>query len=157
MIELTIDDQPGLFLAVTDDERIRRSGSGYLNPDEKDLFSGPSDEPVCARIAAAIKAEWLEESLLYELPDPQGQLCVLTLQFDGEQIGTKVIRFKYGSESIGVPPEFREFVRLAVSLTESWYQNWRRSVRSQARRESLKRLARSFVPRKKRDKPEHGA
>ena len=145
LIELSIDERPCLVLSVTSDETIMRGGSGHANTEEKDVFSGPSNEPVFGRLAAAISPAWLEQSVEHDDPDTKGASCVLTLRFVQEEADT-VIRFKYGSESSGVPPEFRDFVDLAVNVTEPWYLDWRRRVAAQDRRAGrngpLRRLGR---------------
>jgi hypothetical protein len=58
----------------------------------------------------------------YEVPDQQGDPCVLDvlLRFtDGSEDG---FGFAYGSESMGPPGEIVDVVVRAVEATEPWYQ-----------------------------------
>jgi len=54
-------------------------------------------------------------------PHPKGKICELTIYLILPNKQELVMYFKYGSESIGPPPEVSQLVIATVELTDPWY------------------------------------
>ena len=58
----------------------------------------------------------------YEAPDRRAVECSCSIMFGCEDGNASVIEIVWGTESIGVPQEIREFVAPAVELTDPWWK-----------------------------------
>lgn len=95
-----------------------------------DLFIGRTDPA----IFAAVRSHLTEEMFLvllgrtFQLPNPRGAPCKLTLTFQFKDSTSDGIGFLYGSESEGPPREVADFVTAAVLQTDPWYEDLKRNA-----------------------------
>ena len=59
---------------------------------------------------------------------PKGKICELTLWLFLPNKPEHVIYFKYGSESIGPPPEISRLILAAIETTNPWYEQYKAGV-----------------------------
>jgi hypothetical protein len=124
MIQLRVEDRPALLLALSDDGAITRSGSGRPNPAEPDVFIGQAPGPFFQQAIRLCDPSWLDGSGEYSGSDGPGAPCVLRLTFslsDRPMDSPRVLEFRYGADSEGLPGNVRDFVRAAVQVTNDWY------------------------------------
>jgi hypothetical protein len=121
-LKLEADGKSVLSIMLTAGGALNRQGDGSGDPDFDRFFMGSTTDGLFERFMAEVSEEMLEWSGRYELPDPKGERCVLTLAFEGKDIDTG-FEFKYGAESEGPPEEFLALFDLATELTDPWYEN----------------------------------
>lgn len=123
MVKLYVGAEPALFLALSADGAVNRSGSGRPNTEENDVFIGVAPGPFFEQAMEFFDIEWLYRCGTYEIPDQLGERCVLTLTFflAHQPPDAAVLEFRYGAKSQGPPPGVQEFVRRAVAVTQEWY------------------------------------
>ena len=125
-IHLIVDDAPCLLVLATEDGLLNRMGDGTAATRKRLMAIGHTGEPIFTQLKSKVQDDWLRLSGTYDVPEKVGSVCVLTLSFEtraGEETG---LRFLYGSRSEGPPRDIREFVALAVELTDSWYATFAR-------------------------------
>ncbi|HJZ90444.1 MAG TPA: hypothetical protein VKE40_06195 [Gemmataceae bacterium] len=97
---------------------------------ERDMFIGRTDPGLFRGLREQITPEllaWCGQSRAD--PEPKGKVCELTVGFkraSGEELFTG---WRYGSESMGPPPEVGQFVVAAVQATDPWFDQQRAIVR----------------------------
>lgn len=124
MIELRVGDRPALFLALSRDGAVNRSGSGRPNPAEKDVFIGQAPGPFFEQVMELFAPTWLDQASAYTAKQQLGERCVLKLTFfrsDRPPDSPAVLEFSYGSDSGGPPGDIQAFVHRAVQVTQDWY------------------------------------
>jgi hypothetical protein len=128
LVTLHVDDKQRLFVMLTSDGTIRRSGDGSESCDESDLFIGGTDGGQYRSIStqsATILDRWLGQ---FSDPKALGKRCKLVLGFKSKDGSELVSVWEYGTSSQGPPPEICTFVKLVVTATDSWYQSERARV-----------------------------
>ena len=130
-VSLDINAEPSLFLLLSADGSINRQGSGTLKNKNRDLFIGKTDPAIFESVRSHLTEAMLQRLLghTFQSQNPRGAPCKLDVRFffkDGTSAGA--FTFLYGSESEGPPSDVTDFVRAAVSETESWYQQQLRMV-----------------------------
>jgi hypothetical protein len=125
-IDLTLRVADAVYLQVvmTRNGMVNRRGDGS-GPDGA-MVMGRPDSPVWDEFLAAVPPDLFEGAGRYQLPDPQGDPCELSMGVTGPALDTG-FAFQYGSDSMGPPEEFIELLNLAIDLTEDWYQAKRKS------------------------------
>jgi hypothetical protein len=122
MVTLTVNGAQSLFIMLGADGSINRVGTGAVDNTERDMFIGRTDPILFRDLLAEITPElltWCGQSRAD--PEPRGQLCDLTVGFkraSGEELLTA---WRYGSESMGPPPEVGQFVVAAIRATDPWF------------------------------------
>lgn len=126
VISLKVAEKAALFILLSADGTVNRSGTGAVNNIEHDLFIGRTQHPLFEQFMAGVEANIFQHTGRYTYPDPKGQLCILTLSFQvprnaegRESVG---FEFIYGSESEGPNQQIGQMVRAAVRLTDPWYE-----------------------------------
>ncbi len=132
-ISLKIADTQALFILISAEGTVNRSGTGTINNSEHDLLIGVSQDRLFQQFMDGVDEDIFQYTGSYTYPDPKGQLCTLTLSFqvspgaDGrDSIG---FMFVYGSESEGPNRRINQMVREAVRLTEPWYEQQKQMVK----------------------------
>jgi hypothetical protein len=130
MVTLHIGGKQALFIMLGSDGSINRVGTGSVNNSEQDMFIGRTDTALFQQLRGQVTDEllgWCGRQLAD--PEPQGQMCELTVGFklaDGQELLTA---WRYGSESQGPPPEVGQFVIAAVHATDPWFDRQRAMAR----------------------------
>ena len=128
-ITLEIADTTALFVLLGAGGSINRKGTGRLENTEQELFIGKTDpavfEAVRLKITQSLMQRW---GNTYELANPRGAPCVLSVAFHFRDKGSGGFRFLYGSESERVPEDVAKFVIAAVKQTDPWYEDFKRNV-----------------------------
>jgi hypothetical protein len=130
MVTLLVGGEQSLFIMLGDDGSINRFGTGAVDNTERDMFIGRTDPALFRALHKQITPEllaWCGQSRAD--PEPQGKVCELTVGFkraSGEELLTA---WRYGSESMGPPPEVGQFVIAAVQATDPWFAQQKAMVR----------------------------
>lgn len=120
-IQLQVEGETMLSILLTDSGQVNRFGDGTGEPEASGWHLGSTDEPLFEEFMTLIDADLLELAGRYRLPNPQGEICELTISLEGEEVETG-FAFRYGTDSDGPPEEILELVNAAVDLTEAWWQ-----------------------------------
>ena len=129
MITLLIEEQQSLFLLLTDDGTVNRMGNGTERDLDGDLFIGIAPLDMFEQLRSLVGPgllQWMGRQL--SDPDPQGKMCRLMVgvrQSDGQEMASV---WSYGTESMGPPPDVREFVVAAIEITNPWFEQQRLMV-----------------------------
>jgi hypothetical protein len=115
-----------LYVELSNSGLIRRMGSGEETSSETDLFSGFTDPEVFRSLTGRLNQKLFRWIGTYADPSPVGRKCTLTIGFKHEDAQQVTSYWEYGTDSIGPPPEIREFVVSLLDLTELWYEEQRR-------------------------------
>ena len=130
MITLMVGGEQSLFILLGADGSINRLGTGAVDNTERDMFIGITDPAVFRALGEHITPKllaWCGQSRAAR--EPQGKVCELTVGFkraSGEEVRTA---WRYGSESMGPPPEVSQFVVAAVKATDPWFAQQKAMVR----------------------------
>ena len=122
---LKVEEVPALVVLLHSDGSINRMGTGAVDNKEMDMFIGVTDPALFLNVKSQITADLLQWIGTRADPQPKGKACQLTIGFmltNGKEQG---IQFKYGSESLGPPPEIRRFVVAMVEATNPWYEEFK--------------------------------
>ncbi|MDX1908870.1 MAG: hypothetical protein SF053_17675 [Bacteroidia bacterium] len=109
-----------LSVMVARSGAITRMGDGTGVPETLVPCIGRTEENLFAPLVSGVTPELLEMAGRYEMPDPQGDIHVLTITLEGEEAETG-FAFTYGIDSDGPPEEMVEWVTRALELTDPWY------------------------------------
>jgi hypothetical protein len=129
MIRLLIGGDQALFILLGADGSINRMGTGEANIRERDLFIGKTDPALFNAVQRQITPKllaWLGDRR--SDPQPRGASCELTVGFQQADGTESAMIWCYGAESLGPPPEVREFVIAAVEATNPWFQEQKAMV-----------------------------
>jgi len=85
------------------------------------IIMGKTEESVFQELLDRLDESWFEFTGRYTYPDPKGPLMNLTISFEGEALDTG-FSFTYGRDSNGPPADIVQYVELAASLTDSWFE-----------------------------------
>jgi hypothetical protein len=122
LVSLYVADQQALFVMLGADGSINRLGTGAGGNTENDLCIGKTTPNVFTDLRGRINPDIFQWEGGHADPAPVGKSCKLTVGF--QMAGGKALmsEWRYGSESLGPPPEVRDFVVAAVELTDPWYE-----------------------------------
>jgi hypothetical protein len=111
-----------LSILLAADGSINRMGNGRLGDidAEKVLNIGAGQEQVFRAFISRMPDDMLQYAERYDLPEPRGLPCKLTLLFAGPDDSGVGFEFNYGSESQGPPAEIQELLLAAVEITDGW-------------------------------------
>ncbi len=129
VIRLLVEGEHALFIMLGADGCINRMGSGEVDNHEHDMFIGKTDPALFQGLRQQIGPKlfnWFGQQRAD--PHPRGKICELIVGLkhaDGKESWTG---WRYGSESLGPPPEVRQFVIAAISATDSWSFYSRRRI-----------------------------
>ena len=116
---LEVDGVRALALDLAADGGVRRAGTGEAGT-AGSAYQDVLDPSVFRRVVAGIDDDLLAREGRYSDPHPEGTPATLTAVFGAGEASTG-LEFRYGSRSQGPPPPLTALVRLAVELTDSWY------------------------------------
>jgi hypothetical protein len=123
MITLLIEEQQALFLLLADDGTVNRMGDGTERDLNGDMFIGRAPLDMFDRLCKLVSPDllqWMGRQRSH--PAPKGKMCRLQVgvrQSDGQELASV---WAYGTESMGPPPEIREFVVAAIEITNPWFE-----------------------------------
>jgi hypothetical protein len=109
-----------LMILLSRNGTLNRMGDGE-QAKKHPMYLGNTEEPLLEQWLAELDPGWLEEAGRYEMPDPEGDICVLTIALEGEGLDLG-FAFRYGSDSMGPPEEMVHLLELALDLTDPWYE-----------------------------------
>lgn len=122
---LKVEEVPALLVLLHSDGSINRLGTGTVDNKEMGMFIGVTDPALFLKMRSQVTEDLLQWIGVQADPQPKGKVCELTIGFmlaDGKEQG---IQFKYGSESLGPPPEIHRFVTAMVEATDPWYEDFK--------------------------------
>ena len=110
-----------MFILLSADGNIQRSGSGRMGEVKSDLFVGQTNEPLFNKVKEVIKDDVLQIiGKKMTLPNPVGEICTLNLFFSVDNVLQQIV-VVYGQQS-GLPLEILQIVRTMHEVTEPRYQ-----------------------------------
>jgi hypothetical protein len=130
MVTLTVGGEQSLFVMLGADGSINRVGNGAVDNTERDMFIGRTDPALFRSLRDQITPDllaWCGQSRVD--PQPQGKVCELTVGFKRVSGDELLTEWRYGSESMGPPPEVAQFVVAAVRATDPWFAQQQAMVR----------------------------
>jgi len=128
-VSLKVDDDLSLFALLAADGSINRLGTGTIDNTEREMFIGViSDPEPFQNLRTKISPDLFKWVGGRADPSPKGKICELTiwLFLPNKEEGT--IYFKYGSESIGPPPEVSRLVLAVIDVTNPWYEQFKAGI-----------------------------
>jgi hypothetical protein len=130
MVTLLIGGEQSLVIMLGSDGSIKRLGTGAVDNTERDMFIGRTDPAVFRALREQITPEllsWCGQSRTD--PGPHGKVCELTVGFKRASGVELVTAWRYGSESMGPPPDVGQFVVAVVQATDAWFAQQQTMVR----------------------------
>lgn len=124
-IKLEVNQQQLLYIKLSKSGAVNRAGDGSPE-DASSMFMGNTSEPFLENWLKLLPAEMLENTGRYTFPDPQGDICLLTIALEGPEMNTG-FEFSYGSLSDGPPEDIIELVEGAMEITDEWYETQKAS------------------------------
>jgi len=131
LVKLDINDQQALFIMLSSDGSINRLGTGSASNKEHDLFIGKTEPKVFRQLHGSITPEliqWCGQSMCD--PEPIGDNCYLNVGFKEADGKEYMMKWQYGADSQGPPPEVCEFVLTSIKATNPWYEQQKSMVDS---------------------------
>lgn len=125
LVNLKVDGDLSLFALLAADGSINRFGTGAVNNTEREMFIGITDPKLFEGVRSRITGDLLKWVGGRADPNPRGKVCELVVGFMLANREEHAIQFKYGSESIGPPPEVAKFVIAIVEATNPWYEDFK--------------------------------
>ncbi len=123
-IVLEVEGEAVLSIRMTAAGQINRMGDGTGEASTAGWYLGQTEEPLFQQWISLLEEELLQMAGRYDLPDPKGEDCALTITLEAGETSTG-FAFRYGSESLGPPSEIMELVNAAVDLSDEWWQSQR--------------------------------
>jgi hypothetical protein len=131
-MSLKVDEQLSSFALLAADGSINRLGTGTIENTEKEMFiGGISDPKLFQNLRAQISPELFTWIGGRADPNPKGTVCELTSWLFLSSKEQRGIYSKYGSQSLGPPPEVSRLVIATVELTDPWYEEFKAGVGNQ--------------------------
>lgn len=124
-ITLKVEDDLSLLVLLAADGSINRLGNGTINNTEKEMFIGVTDPKLFESIRPHIKSDVIRWIGGRADEAPKGKICELTIWLFLPSKEERAIYFKYGSESVGPPPEVSRLVLAAIEITNPWYEEFK--------------------------------
>ena len=115
------------FILLGKDGAINRIGNGTIDTSDNSMFIGHTKEPLFSNLIEAIDENIFEYVGKYNIPEPKGKKCKLSLLFSTSE-GTTGFEFNYGSKSQGPPSPIPQIVTKAVQLTNPWFKQQKAMV-----------------------------
>ena len=125
VITLKVDDDLSLLVLLAADGSINRLGTGTVNNTEKEMFIGVTDPKLFETIRPHINSDVIRWIGGRADPALKGKICELAIGLFLPNKEERTIYFKYGSESIGPPPEVSRLVLSAIEITNPWYEQFK--------------------------------
>ena len=125
-MSLKVDEDLSLFALLAADGSMNRLGTGTIDNTEKEMFIGviSNSEPF-QHLRARISPDLFKWVGGRADPSLKGKICELTIWLFLPNKEERSIYFKYGSESIGPPPEVKRLVLAMVEVTNPWYEEFK--------------------------------
>ena len=123
-----VEEDLSLLVLLAADGSINRLGTGTVNNTEKEMFIGVTDPMLFETIRPYINSDVTRWIGGRADQSPKGKICELTIWLFLPNKPEHVIYFKYGSESIGPPPEISRLVLAAIETTNPWYEQFKAGV-----------------------------
>ena len=130
---LKVDEGLSLVALLAADGSINRLGTGTVNNAEKEMCIGVTDPKLFETIRPYINSDVTRWIGGRADQSPKGKICELTIWLFLPNKPDHVIYFKYGSESIGPPPEVSRLVLAAIEITNPWYEQIKAGVVTQGK------------------------
>ena len=130
-ITLKVEDDISLLVLLAADGSINRLGSGTVNNTEKKMCIGVTDPKLFESIRPHVNSDVIRWIGGRADEAPKGKICELTIWLFLPNKGERTIYFKYGSESIGPPPEVSRLVLAAIEITNPWYHEFKLATAKQ--------------------------
>jgi hypothetical protein len=124
-ITLKVEDDLSLLVLVAADGSINRLGTGTVNNTEKEMFIGVTDPMLFKNMRPHINSDVIRWIGARADQAPKGKICELTIWLFLPNKEERAIYFKYGSESMGPPPEISRLVLAAIEITNPWYEEFK--------------------------------
>ena len=121
-LTLKVEDELSLLVLLAADGSINRLGTGTVNNTEKNMFMGVTDPKLFESLRPHVNSDVIRWIGGRADKAPKGKICELTIWLFLPNKEERTIYFKYGSESIGPPPEVSRLVLAAIEITNPWYQ-----------------------------------
>jgi hypothetical protein len=113
------------------DGSINRLGTGTEDNTDKQMCIGVINDPA--------PFQNLQDQISPDLfkwvggrtdSNPKGKICELTISLFLRNKEELIIYCKYGSRSVGPPPEVRQLVIAAIEQTDPWYEEFKQGSQS---------------------------
>ena len=130
-VTLKVEEDLSLLVLLAADGSINRLGTGTVNNIEKEMFMGIADPKLFETIRRHINSDVLRWIGVRADQAPKGKLCELTIYLFLSNKEERAIYFRYGSESIGPPPEVSRLVLAAIEITNPWHEQFKAGVAKQ--------------------------
>jgi hypothetical protein len=127
-ITLKVEEDLSLLVLLAADGSINRLGTGTVNNTEKEMFIGVADPNLFETIRPHINSDVIRWIGGRADQSPKGKICELTIWLFLPNKEERVIYFKYGSESVGPPPEVSRLVLAAIDVTNPWYEQFKAGI-----------------------------
>lgn len=128
-VSLKVDDGISLFALVAADGSINRTGTDTIDNAEKEMCIGVLDDPKAFQnLRAQISPGLFKWVGGRADPSPRGKICEVMIGLFLPNKEERMIFFKYGSESIGPPPEIKRLVLAMVEVTNPWYEQFKAGI-----------------------------
>ena len=127
-ITLKVEEDLSLLVLLAADGSINRLGTGTVNNTEKEMFIGVTDPKLFETIRPHINSDVIRWIGGCADQAPKGKICELTIWLFLPNKEERTIYFKYGSESIGPPPEVSRLVSAAIEITNPWYDQFKAGI-----------------------------
>ena len=124
-ITLKVEDDLSLLVLVAADGSINRLGTGTVNNTEKEMFIGVTDPKLFENIRPHLNSDVIRWIGARADQAPKGKICELTIELFFANKEQRAIYFKYGSESMGPPPEISRLILTAIEITNPWYEEFK--------------------------------
>ncbi len=129
LIKLDVEDKPNMFLLLAADGSINRFGTGAIENTDKDMYIGTIKEPVFNELQSRFNNSWFEKYRAFIEENRKGKQCKLIIAVQNADGGEAGMQLLYGTDSVGLPTEIKEFTQTAVSLTNPWYTRQQEMVK----------------------------
>lgn len=127
-ITIKVEEDLSLLVLLAADGSINRLGTGTVNNTEKEMFIGVADPKLFEIIRPHIDSDVIRWIGGRTDQAPKGKICELTIWLFLPNKEERIIYFKYGSESIGPPPEVGRLVLAAIEITNPWYEQFKNNI-----------------------------
>ena len=128
-VSLKVEEELSLFVLLAADGSINRMGTGTIDNAEKEMCIGVINDPKAFQnLRAQISPDLFNWVGGRADPSPRGRICQLMIGLFLPNNEEQTIFFKYGSESIGPPPEVKRLVLAMVEVTNPWYEQFKAGI-----------------------------
>ncbi len=123
-LTLHVSGTQRLFLMLSADGTIRRSGNGSAECLDTSMYIGMDDGTAfaMAKSLATDVQQWIGS---YVAPEQCGDSCRLVIGLKASDGSEEISEWEYGLQSEGPPPEIVRFVQDLVASTDRWHESQR--------------------------------